>query len=50
MLPPVMEPSNDTSLLEGIEPIEDLEQRRKELRALFKADMKTFATDIETEE
>lgn len=49
MLPPVMEPSSDTALLEGIEPIENLEERRKELRSLFKSEMKTFAVDAETE-
>lgn len=50
MLPPVMEPSNDTTLLEGIEPIEDLEKRKKELREMFKGDMRDRAVDVETEE
>lgn len=50
MLPPIMEPSNDTSLLAGIEPIEDLDKRRLELRKMFKGEMKTFAVDVEAEE
>ena len=50
MLPPVMEPSHDTTLLEGIEPIEDLEKRKKELREMFKGDMRDRAVDVETEE
>ena len=50
MLPRVMEPSNDTTLLEGIEPIEDLEKRKKELREMFKGDMRDRAVDVETEE
>lgn len=50
MLPPVMEPSSDTSLLEGIEPIENLEERKAQLRQIFKGEMKTFATDAEIEE
>ena len=50
MLPPVMEPSADTSLLEGIEPIENLEERKAQLRQIFKGEMKTFAVDAELEE
>ena len=50
MLPPVMEPSNDTTLLEGIEPIEDLEERRSKLREIFKGEMRANAVDAETEE
>lgn len=50
MLPPILEPSNDVTLLEGIEPIDNLEERRRELRSLFKQEMKTSAIDIETEE
>lgn len=49
MLPPILEPSNDVTLLEGIEPIDNLEERRKELRTLFKQEMKTSAIDIEAE-
>lgn len=47
MLPPVMEPSNDTSLLEGIEPIDNLEERRKEMRRMFKGELRANATDAE---
>lgn len=50
MLPPVMEPSNDTTLLEGIEPIENLEERRRKLREIFKGEMRANAVDAETEE
>lgn len=50
MLPPVMEPSNDTSLLEGIEPIEDIEKRRLEMRKIFKGELRASATDVEAEE
>lgn len=34
MIPPSFEPSDEITLLDGIEPIDDLENRRKELRAL----------------
>lgn len=52
MLPPVMEPSNDTSLLEGIEPIDNLEERRKEMRRMFKGELRANSTEaiIEDEE
>lgn len=50
MLPPVLEPSNDVTLLENIEPIENLEERRKELRSLFKSQMKESAIEINPEE
>lgn len=50
MLPPVMEPSNDTTLLEGIEPIENLEERRKEMRRMFKGELRANAQDAEIEE
>lgn len=50
MLPPVMEPSNDTSLLEGIEPIEDIEKRRLEMRKMFKGELRANAVEAETED
>jgi len=34
MIPPSFEPSDDVTLIEGIEPIENLEERRRELRRL----------------
>lgn len=34
MIPPSFEPSDDITLIEGIEPIENLEERRRELRRL----------------
>jgi hypothetical protein len=46
MLPPVLEPTDDVSVLEGIEPIANLEEERKSFRALFKKEMKQKAEDI----
>lgn len=51
MIPINIEPSADADLLENIEPIEDIDQRRQELRDLFKTTMNRQATDAEfTEE
>lgn len=50
MIPPKLEPSSDTSLLENIEPIENLQARKDQLRSIFKGEMKTYAVDVETEE
>lgn len=36
MLPPSFEPSDDPALIEGLQPIDNLEERRKELRRLAK--------------
>src|SRR3712207_145058 len=36
LIPPSFEPSDDVTLLEGLEVIEDLEEKRKELRNRFK--------------
>ena len=47
MIPLDIEPSADPDLLESIEPILDVESRRRELRALFKSDLKSRATDAE---
>ena len=42
MLPPSFEPSDDLTLIEGLEPIptQELEARRKKLRSLFKDRLK----------
>lgn len=47
MIPPSFEPSDDITLLEGIEPIADLEERRKELRELARSMAKGKAVDVE---
>ena len=46
MIPPDIEPSADADLLENVEKIDNINQRRIELRRLFKSDMKLNATDI----
>lgn len=53
MIPPSFEPSDDVTLIEGLEPIDNLEERRKELRRLAKnlvADKATEATIVESYE
>ena len=45
MLPPVMEPTDDVSVLEGFDPVVNLEDERKSFRELFKKDMKKHAED-----
>ncbi len=45
LVPPSFEPSADPDLLENVEVVENVEERRKELRALFKIDMKNSAED-----
>lgn len=47
MIPPSFEPSDDITLLEGIEPIDNLEQKRKELRESMGGLLKSRAEDIE---
>ena len=49
MVPLDIEPSADPSLLENVEQIDNLEQRRRELRALWKGNMQKEATDATTE-
>lgn len=49
MIPPSMEPTDDVSVLEGIEPIEDLETVRNEFRNLFKKDLLKRATEVKAE-
>lgn len=56
MIPPSFEPSDDATLLEGIQPIENLEERRRELRrlarnlAMGKAEEAEIVTGEEKEE
>lgn len=49
-VPPSFEPSDDITLLEGLEEIPDLEEERKKFRSLFKGKMKNDAIETETEE
>ena len=46
MIPPSFEPSDDVTLLEGLEEIENLEEKREELRTLFKGMLSKRAVDI----
>jgi len=48
LIPPSFEPSDDVTTLEGIEVIDNLEQRRQELRSLCKDMLTKQATDIQT--
>ena len=50
MIPPSFEPSDDVTLLEGIKPIDNLEERRKELRRLAKGLALEDAEDVNFEE
>lgn len=50
MIPPSFEPSDDVTLLENMEPIEDLETKRREFRSLFKKDLSKKAEDAVIEE
>lgn len=50
MIPPSFEPSDDVTLLEGIKPIDNLEERRKELRRLAKGLALEDAEDVSFEE
>lgn len=49
MIPLDIEPAADPDLLENVEPIENIEQRRRELRALFKSNLAKDAVDIKEE-
>ena len=49
MVPIDMKPAADADLLENVEPIENVDERRKKLRELFKTDMKRNAVDVEPE-
>ena len=46
LVPPSFEPSDDVTLLEGLEPIEDLEGTRSEMRSRFKGMLSKKAVDI----
>jgi len=50
MLPPVLEPTDDVTVLDGIEPIENIEEKRKQFRALFKKGMANSAEDVKADE
>lgn len=50
MIPLDIEPSADADLLENIEPIDNIDERRRELRALFKSSPLTDITDAEFED
>lgn len=50
MIPLDIEPSADPTLLENIEQIDNLEQRRRDLRKLWKGNMQNEATDATVEE
>lgn len=45
LIPPSFEPSDDVTLLEGLDPIDDLEQKRQEFRSQFKGILSQRATD-----
>ncbi len=47
LLPPVFEPSDDVTLLENMQPIDNLEEKRKEFRQRFKKKMENTITDVE---
>ncbi|MGL4860582.1 MAG: hypothetical protein ACRC5A_12795 [Enterobacteriaceae bacterium] len=47
---PSFEPSDDVTLLEGLSPIENLEQERKKFRSLFKGDAQSVRDLSEDEE
>ena len=46
LVPPSFEPSDDVTLLEGLEPIEDLEGTRSGMRSRFKGMLSKKAVDI----
>ena len=46
LVPPSFEPSDDVTLLVGLEPIEDLEGTRSEMRSRFKGMLSKKAVDI----
>ena len=47
MLPPSWEPTDDVTVLEGMEPMPDLEERRAALRRIWKKDLQARAEDAE---
>lgn len=48
LIPPSFEPSDDVTLLEGIEPIDDLENYRQNFRSNFKSMLSKKAIDTQT--
>lgn len=48
LVPPSFEPSDDVTILEGIEPIDNLEQKRDEFRNQFKSMLASKAVDTKT--
>ncbi len=50
MIPPNMEPTDDVSVLEGFEPIANLEEERKAFKLLFKKQLNKKAVDTEIDE
>ena len=50
MIPPGFEPTDDITVLEGVEPIDNLEEERKNLRSIFKKEMIKQAEDVECQE
>lgn len=48
LIPPSFEPSDDVTLLEGIEPIDDLENYRQNFRSNFKSMLAKKAIDTKT--
>lgn len=47
LIPPSFEPTDDVSVLEGIEPIDNLEEYRKNFRSTFKSMLTKQSTTIE---
>jgi hypothetical protein len=50
MIPPSFEPSDDITLLDGIEPIDNLEDERKKFRSMFKGNMLKNSEDTKSSE
>ena len=49
MIPPSFEPTDDVTLLDGLEPVDNLEEKRRQLRTYFKGEAEE-ASIIENEE
>jgi len=49
MIPPGFEPTDDITVLEGVEPIDNLEEERKNLRSIFKKNFSKHIEDVEYE-
>lgn len=46
LIPPSFEPTNDVTVMEGFEKIDNLEEERKKFRELFTKDLKKRAEDV----